>query len=185
MKSTPLRGYPVPECEPPLVKDASDIIQIKNLADAIDADVEALTNEANPLIFPVAGKMNITGLVMGVTEFVVPYNNISWVTRSDMADIDTGVMVIPESGFYQWHLWAGVDSATNAQMRLRLMVNDFPTGVWGGFSTSVATVTTQSSTHDVSLFLSAGDRVTTQVRHNLAGSNTFHSAIHLLQLARS
>lgn len=43
MKETANRGYPYPECDPPLVKDTADApLQIKTLAEAIDDDVTAL-----------------------------------------------------------------------------------------------------------------------------------------------
>lgn len=186
MKATPLRGYPVPECDPPLVKDASDIIQIKNLADAIDTDVENLTVEAGPLVYPVISKMSMSALTTTATEFTAVFTSSQWETRLNMNDVALGLIVIPESGFYQTHMWASCNSATNALMRLKLSVNGIPTGIWGGYSTAVTGNTPlQSSAHNVNLFLSEGDQVSLIIRHNLGVSATYEADIHVLQLARS
>lgn len=185
MKTTPLRGYPVPECNPPLVKDASDIIQIKNLADAIDADVEALTVESTPMVFPVASKMRMFGFVTAASEFTVIYGTNSWQTRAGMNDLTLGAIVIPETGFYQAHIWAACDSATSADIRTRLIVNDVDRGTWGGYSAAVAGVTLQSAVHDVNLFLNEGDQLTARVRNSLGVAATYQSNLHVVQLARS
>ena len=42
------RGYPYPECDPPLTKDVSDLpAQLKALADAVDADMTAVALQAD------------------------------------------------------------------------------------------------------------------------------------------
>lgn len=53
MDQTSPRLYTFPECNPPLTKDASDIVQMANLALTIDADVENLfTTVDNNLLSP-------------------------------------------------------------------------------------------------------------------------------------
>lgn len=47
MKATDPYLLPYPECDPPLVKDSSDIVQMRELAQAIDARVTALFTEAD------------------------------------------------------------------------------------------------------------------------------------------
>lgn len=43
MDTTPVRGYPFPECDPPRVKDAADMPQqLRALARAIDADLTVI-----------------------------------------------------------------------------------------------------------------------------------------------
>jgi hypothetical protein len=42
MEQTEPRHYPFPQCDPPLTKDASDIVQVANLALSIDADITNL-----------------------------------------------------------------------------------------------------------------------------------------------
>lgn len=185
MKTTPLREYPYPECEPPLVKDASDIIQLRDLAMAIDADVENLTVESTPMIYPVASKMRMPSLVTSQQEFVVTYTTNSWQTRVGMNDTTLGSIVIPETGFYQVHIWAACNSTTSADIRTRLIVNDVDRGTWGGYSAAVTGVTLQSAVHDVSLFLNEGDRLTSRIRHSLGASSTYQSNLHVVQLARS
>lgn len=53
MDTTFPRNYPYPECDPPLTKDASDIVHVRNLAEAINADVTNLFNTIdNNLLTP-------------------------------------------------------------------------------------------------------------------------------------
>jgi hypothetical protein len=47
MDNTSPRGYPYPQCSLPLVNDASDIIQLAALADAVDEDVQGLYDIAS------------------------------------------------------------------------------------------------------------------------------------------
>jgi len=185
MKRTPVREYPYPECEPPLVKDASDIIQIRDLALAIDADVENLTVESLPLVYPAASKMRMFGFATAAPEFTVLYGTNSWQTRSGMNDLTLGAIVIPETGFYQVHIWAASNSATSSDIRTKLVVNGIDRGAWGGYSAAVTGVALQSTTHDVNLFLSQGDQVTSKVRHSLGVSATYQSNLHVVQLART
>jgi hypothetical protein len=45
MDLTPNRGYPVPECDPPLVEDAANApVQTRALAEAMDADFTTVSN---------------------------------------------------------------------------------------------------------------------------------------------
>lgn len=185
MKTTPLREYPYPECNPPLVKDASDIIQIFDLATAIDADVENLTVESTPLLYPVASKMRMSGFSTAAAEFLVLYGSNSWQTRAGMNDLTLAAIVIPETGFYQVCIWAACDSATNADIRTKLVVNGVDRGAWGGYSGAVTGVTLQSATHNVNLFLTAGDIVTSRVRNSLGVSAVYESNLHVVQLVRS
>lgn len=53
MDQTSPRLYPFPECTPPITEDASDIVQVANLALTIDADVTNLFNTVdNNLLSP-------------------------------------------------------------------------------------------------------------------------------------
>lgn len=185
MKTTPLRGYPVPECNPPLVKDASDIIHLKNLAEAFDQDIESLTEDSRPMLYPVGSKMSRTGLVSSLAEFTVDYTTNSWQTRVGMNNTAINRIVIPETGFYQVHAWASVASTSTLQMRTRLIVNDVPRGTWGSYSAPVAGLASQSTTHDVSLFLNAGDELTSVIRRTTTTSLTFAASLHVWQLAQS
>jgi hypothetical protein len=53
MDQTSPRLYPYPQCEPPITEDASDIVQVANLALTIDADVQTQFNAIdNNLLSP-------------------------------------------------------------------------------------------------------------------------------------
>lgn len=65
MKNTEPRGYPYPECNPPLVKDASDIVQLANLALTIDADIQSLFDTADDnVLSPDGCSINAPGQVV-------------------------------------------------------------------------------------------------------------------------
>jgi len=185
VKTTPLREYPYPECDPPLVKDASDIIQMFDLATAMDEDIENLTDEAITLAFPAASKMRMSGLSTTAQEFVVVYGTSSWQTRVGMNSTTLGAIIAPHTGFYQVHIWVASNSATSSDIRTKLVVNGVDRGVWGGYSAAVSGVALQPATHDVNLFLNEGDQLTARVRHSLGVAATYQSNLHAVQLVRS
>jgi len=110
MKRTEWRGYPVPECDPPLVKDASDIAQLRDLALAIDADAQArsdsivqfwekpdaagMTGSATNFPFPL--------LTATHTQFVVPYDTVAFDNSGtgSLTDIPRNGFVTVERGWY-------------------------------------------------------------------------------------
>ncbi len=105
MKQTPNYALPYPECAPPLLADASDIIQLKNLADATDTAVQGLYDQASAvLVHPQAARMQsaVLALGTGATTATLSYTafNFDNTPGQIMADIVAGVLRIPETGWY-------------------------------------------------------------------------------------
>lgn len=99
-------GFPYPECEPPLVKDASDIIQLKNLADAVDAEVQEIFDLASQqLIHPDSCRMAMTAPVavaLGTRQTQIFYDTFNFdnTPAQQMSDETAGAIRILEAGWY-------------------------------------------------------------------------------------
>ncbi|MYZ35472.1 MULTISPECIES: hypothetical protein [unclassified Streptomyces] len=188
MDTTINRGYPYPECEPPVQKDASDIIQMSQLATAIDSDVQGLSDTIETqMAYPPNAKMFTNAIVTTQSDFSIFYTNTAWSTRTGLADPTmTGGFVIQEPG---WYLATGFVTATTTlqlQMRTRLLVNGVQTGIWQGYSRNTTGIPAQAQQLQVSLFLDAGQFVTTIVRHGFPGTSiSFSARLSLLQLVAS
>lgn len=123
MDATDPYELPYPECDPPLTKDSSDIAQMRDLAEAIDAQVTALFNEADDeFISPDAAKIAATGggtvtpgqiLTFGTTQF----DNTPGAVMAEA----TGIR-IRQSGFYFVAGWINTNSSTTDFTRLKLNV---------------------------------------------------------------
>lgn len=110
MDTTEWRNYPFPQCAPPLVKDASDIAQLRDLALAIDADAQArsdsitefwekpdaagMTGSATNFPFPF--------LTATHTQFIVPYDTVAFDNSGAgaLADTSRSGFVTVERGWY-------------------------------------------------------------------------------------
>jgi hypothetical protein len=123
MKSTPERGYPYPECDPPLTKDAADIAQLRNLAAAVDTDVQGVYNRANDaVVLPDSARMNMS-LALAGTDVgeVVPFFNgrtIDTTVGNTMTPTSEGYLRLAEPGWYSVGAYAEFTTATFLGLRL-------------------------------------------------------------------
>lgn len=106
MQTTDNRGYPYPECNPPLVKDASDIEQMRDLALAIDTDIGTLDARlADFLEKPDAARMTLSSTVVvpsttGDFTFTLSYNTTDYDNTGVISDTAIGGLRLRESGLY-------------------------------------------------------------------------------------
>jgi hypothetical protein len=124
VKETANRGYPYPECTPPLVKDAADMpLQLKNLAEAIDDDVTALQAMANDAESPPAAGMNITiNPVVVSANARIPYEAAD-IGNASYVSLATNTLVVPTAGLYV--VTAYIDCAfTGTANQLIIRVNN-------------------------------------------------------------
>lgn len=190
MDQTPIYGFPYPQCEPPLVKDASDISQMRDLALAIDAAVEALNQKANDeLIVPDAARMLMSAAVATSEQEVTPFfDAFSFQTAgSGMVDTVNGGIRIQEQGWYLVGGYTEVSSTTPAATQLALRTAVVRNGtVASNFQDSGRIITGdfQYSATNETLLLSVGDLM--QLRHRSgAGAGiswTYRTRIWALQL---
>lgn len=188
MDNTLNRGYPFPECEPPLVKDASDIIQLQQQALAIDADMAALEDRyLQVLIRPDACKMSSAATVSTEQTFFPFFNTAVFDnTGATMADTAAGLIQIRESGWYQVGEWGQLDSPDETNARVRFLRSGAAASNFSDSSfRSIGNASLTCS--EVVLLLTAGDTISVEVRHGaVAGTNrTFTWNIYAVQLLRT
>ena len=128
MKTTDCLALPYPECAPPLVKDASDIEQFRDLALATDAAVQALAdsvseNLRNPDSASMFGTRASTG--QDVTHFypTVDFDN------ANMGDTNADLIRIQEDGWYMCGGWVQANSTSlpnSIGLRVEPIVNGDP-----------------------------------------------------------
>lgn len=99
MKTTECLGLPYPECDPPLTKDASDIGQLRDLAEATDAAVQAYDDQLTetltaPPAAAMTGGVNIAGSEANQFYSVVEFDT------GGMADTVGDGILIQEDGWY-------------------------------------------------------------------------------------
>jgi hypothetical protein len=109
MDQTSPRLYPFPQCEPPLVKDASDVTQIANLALTIDADVQNLFNTVdNNLLSPDGCHLAAAAQTIQqgdpVQFSILRFDNSPGSVMNEVGGIRTRI-----DGWYMVTAWAQVD----------------------------------------------------------------------------
>lgn len=130
MDATECFGFPYPQCSPPLTKDASDIIHVRNLAEAVDAVVQTYAdNITDQLVRPDACRMvNLVAFVSTLTDNVIPMDATSFDNQPGLAmtDVTNGGIRIVTDGWYQVGAWCRSTVATDVQTRIRFLVNGDP-----------------------------------------------------------
>lgn len=196
MDHTVNRGYTYPECDPPRVKDASDISQLRDLAEQINDDADALAARiVNVIEEPDAARISFTGNLTTSSTVTngwiveIPYNT-SGFDSGGMVDIpDQGIRIV-ERG---WYICASQVRCTNGgdqAIMCRHMRNGktFSEGRrLDSLSTlaipgSSATGQVQSSTTDT-ILCEVGDLVQTQIYINgVDGTYSFDANLTVVQL---
>lgn len=114
MDLTVNRGYPFPQCDPPLVADAANApVQTKALAEAMDSDfdtVNALIRNAYQLPTTILRITAATSIPSGtsVPFNVTEYDNQGWVTGTTITPDTAGVFLL--TGFVHSVLATNVQS---------------------------------------------------------------------------
>lgn len=105
---TPNRRYSFPECDPPLVKDRSDIIFLRDLAEEVNADMNGLDSRIVEVIeFPDATRLAYVGTIVLTSTinsgglYTIPYNFTSY-DNAGAADLTANGIRIQERGWYMF-----------------------------------------------------------------------------------
>lgn len=129
MDSTP-RGYPYPECNPPWTQDASDIIHLRNLAVAVDTDVQAVYDRAaDTVVRPAAARMSTASSVADTSNTAFPVFTLRTFDTTEgnaMTDTTEGVIRLLRPGWYQVGAYAVLTPspvATAMAPRIRFLQN--------------------------------------------------------------
>lgn len=184
MKETEVYGFPYPECNPPLVKDSSQIVQMASLALAIDTEVQRVVDEANlELITPPNARATIAVLPVATTDsLVTPAFDLS-VFQAGGAAIDTGAggLRVQDAGWYFAGCHALVTSATAAVLpAVRLTVNGAPASSWSAVGGNYIALNSRlAALSGVPLVLAANDVIRMEIRHTAAGSPAWDYRPHI------
>lgn len=166
MDSTDCLGFTFPECDPPLVKDASDIAQFRTFAFQVDAAVQALsdaltTTLLQPPAIVVEGGLQTTG-----RDIVQPLNGSTFYDNANMYNSAADRIRIPEDGWYLIGGYVRTDQQ-NIGTRAQAVVNGDLVSAWQGPGRNHLNTGDSINWNDV-LFLRDGDLVTTITRHSAA-----------------
>ena len=187
MDQTPNRGYPYPECEPPLVKDASDIAQMRDLAIAIDADVQGLYDTAHDvLVRPDACRLSMSAAVAASSSAVYPfYDTLTFDTTGTlMSTTGIGMITIVEPGWYMVGTWVQATAAVFQGIRVRFLQNGTPAS---SFSPQAGLISTnqQLIQQDGTMFYEQPGTLALEIRAGAASpSYTYASRIWAQQVIK-
>lgn len=105
-KRTANRLYVYPECNPPLVRDRSDIdfmhqlaVEINNDAATLEFDLQELIEKPDCARISFAGTVTTTGAANG-TQFNVPYDTITFDNTTGSTDITSNALRPLQRGWY-------------------------------------------------------------------------------------
>lgn len=188
------RGYPYPECDPPLVKDRSDIIDLKELAEAVNADAVAMNLRIIDFLEkPDSARINFngnlvsSGAVDGQT-FIVPYNAVTYDNMGNLTALGSNALIIRERG---WYLFTSTLRCTNGAVGteqpflIRHLRNGLGSEEGRRFEGTAELVTAAGDssmcTTDVML-CQVGDLITTQVRlYGTVGTFAWEGRLAMVQ----
>lgn len=183
MDVTDCLELPFPECDPPLTKDASDIIQFKALAEATDAAVQELADEitdtlTNPDYVMMTGGVNQAGNDVVHALTAVLFDN------GGLGDTVADRIVIQEDGWYKIGGYVTMTTAvgTSNGMRVEPLLNGDPFTARQGPGWSLIAEYTGWS--DVAFFR-AGDQLNCMTHHFGSAVTVFTYSVHMwaLQIA--
>ncbi|MGW8357409.1 hypothetical protein [Streptomyces wedmorensis] len=184
MNKTDPYGFPYPECDPPLIKDSSQIVQMRDLAIAVDTEVERVVTKLDDnLAHPPSGRLTIAVTPVATTD---PLVTVDFDTQ--VFSVNGGFFLTFSGGFQivkaGWWLMGGhalVSSATaTVSPMVRLVVNGVPASSWsfpaGNYGVSNSRLAALSA---VPLLLAVDDVVHLQIKHLAAGSPAWDYRPHL------
>lgn len=171
---TPNRGYPYPECDPPLVKDASDIGFLRDLAQSVNADANGLDDLIETLIErppaarqAFAASLVITKSSIGDAVLTIPYSSTTYANPASMSDLTAFGLRIPERGFYFLTSYVRTTTAGLCDLQVRHLRNGLARTEGRrfegpGFTVDTA-IETSMQTSDL-IPCNAGDLIRTQIK---------------------
>lgn len=174
MDSTDPYDFPYPECDPPVVKDRQDIAHLRDLAIAVDTEVERLYDLANDRVTSPDG-----ALMFSSTS--TPYESGDPIDFTTTQFDNTGgafpnlsgnyfVCRDGQRGFYYFTIMLRALSSTTSRMRAGIRLNGTSVSLGSrGFPAGSGT-STLSCNHEQILKLEAGDRVDFYIDHVVSGT---------------
>jgi hypothetical protein len=185
------RGYIYPECDPPLVKDRSDIDYLRQLAAQVNADanimefgLQEFLEQPDAARILYTGTVTTSGAAAGFT-FLVPYDTVTYDNTTGSTDLASNALRPAELG---WYLIVSTVRCTNGGEQgtsVRHLRNGNEEGRrFEGPSLPISA--TEENMNAVDLMrCEVGDVVQTQVRQEgAAGTFTFECRLTMLQVQK-
>lgn len=191
------RGYTYPECNPPLVKDASDIADLRDLAeqvntdaDMIDARILDLWESPDSARISFSGNLVSTGA--GAGQFSrFPYDTVTYDNTSGSTLIASNALRVLERG---WYLVVSVvrcnnGTAGNEQFFLIRNMRNLLGAEEGrrleGGSTPINAAGESTMESSEIMLCQAGDIITTQVKnYGTAGTFSWDGHLTMVQMLK-
>lgn len=184
MKATENYSFPYPECDPPLVKDSSQITQLRNLAVAIDAEVERVDNLAdNVLNHPPAARVVTAAASIATTDnLVVPvFDQTVFVNNWNgfVSPIVAGGIIIPETAWWMIGAHASADSASAIRAHVRITVDGVAASSWGNPGSPYSGIFQLAALGMTPLKINENSILRMEIKHDLGGSPAWNYRPHL------
>lgn len=191
---TPNRQYPFPECEPPLVKDRSDIADVRDLAVAVNDDLDSVEDSIEELIErPDSARIAFTGaLTTSSTAFsdhvqIVPYDSVTFDNTGTSTDLGSDALLVSERGVYLFATQIRCTDGGEQNLSVRHVRNglSFEEGRrFEGLAFPAVTTQSATTTSDV-MICQVGDLIQSQFRTNgVDGTYSFESRLTMVQLVK-
>jgi hypothetical protein len=192
--STPNRSYPFPECEPPLIKDQSDIADLRDLAEAVNDDADAVETLIEELIerpdsarIAFAGTIAVSSTIFSDNVALVPYNSTTFDNTGTSVDLGNDALRVSERGIYLFATQIRCTDGGEQNLSVRHVRNglSFEEGRrFEGLAFPAVTNQSATTTSDV-MICQVGDLVQSQFRTNgVDGTYTFEARLTMVQLVK-
>jgi hypothetical protein len=171
-------GFPFPECDPPLIKDASQAAQIRVLAEEIDQEVTRIADLGDRVLnHPDTARLTQAALSTATTEnlIVVPLDTV--VFNSGLALSSNGIQ-LSEAGWWLAGGYASVDCATPIEAQVRLTLDGTAATSWsnpGGIYSTIFQLPFLSAP----LLAEENAILRLEIKHSTGGSPSWNYRGHL------
>lgn len=162
MDTTPL-GFPYPECDPPEVKDLSDIGQLHAFAESVNTYMSDLDEDVtNNLTDPPYARLIMSAAVATTANTAIPtFDTVSFTNVAPM--FQPGGIQAPRPGWYLCGTYTVVTPTGGPfEFRTQLLRNGAEATGYGTGSRTVFSLPYQSQV----LLLNPGDIVGVRIRHD-------------------
>jgi hypothetical protein len=186
------RGYPYPECDPPLTKDASDISQMRDLAQAVNSDATAqdarmvqLIEKPDAVRVAFAASLVVTKSSAGDAIFIIPYSSTTYAQPAAFADLTAFGLRVQERGYYWVTSTVRCTNAGLAGMQIRHLRNGLARTEGRRFEGPAWPVIASESSMQTAdlMYANAGDLIRTQVKMSPAdGTYAFEARLAAIQI---
>lgn len=185
---TDQRGYVYPECDPPEVKDRSDIdymrelaVQVNNDAAVMDARLLEVIEKQDAARILFNGNITTSGSVNGFF-FQIPYDTVTYDNTTGSTDLTEGGIRVLQRGLYFFSSTLRCTNGGGQALLLRHLRNgNAETRRYDGPAGLITASEDNMTVADV-IMCNAGDLVKTQARvDGVGGSFTFEARLTMFQ----